>query len=197
MSTKFRLAIFASGSGTNAEQLFGHFKNNDQIEVTLLLSNNPSAYVLQRAKKAHVKAIVFDKNQLKEGEVLNWLTDNEISHIVLAGFLWLIPDNLIKNFPDRIINIHPALLPKYGGKGMYGSKVHEAVKAANEKETGITIHLVNEHYDKGDILFQTRVNVNATDTPEQIATKVHELEYKYYPTVIERWVLGKGVTEIK
>lgn len=195
MTSKFRLAIFASGSGTNAERIFAYFKNHDQIEVVLLLSNNPSAYALQRAEKANVKAMVFNRMQLNGGEVLSWLIENKITHIVLAGFLWLIPDNLIEAFPGKMVNIHPALLPKYGGKGMYGSKVHEAVKAANERETGITIHLVNEHYDKGNILFQGKVAINAKDSPDQIAAKVHELEYKYYPRVIEHWIWGKAMVE--
>ncbi len=186
---QFRLAIFVSGSGTNAERLFNHFKNHPQIQVALLLSNNAEAYALQRAAKAGVTSKVFSKAQLKDGEVLKWLAESRITHIVLAGFLWLIPTNLIEAYPNRIINIHPALLPKYGGKGMYGSVVHEAVKAADERETGITIHLVNEKYDEGAILFQAKISVDANDTPEQIANKVHQLEYQYYPTTVEGWIL--------
>ncbi|MEP2670069.1 MAG: phosphoribosylglycinamide formyltransferase [Cyclobacteriaceae bacterium] len=191
MNRKYRLAIFASGSGTNAERFFEHFKDHQQIEVALLLSNNPKAFVLERAKKAAVPARVFDKRQLKEGEVLNWLREDGITHIVLAGFLWLIPDNLLHAYPEQIINIHPALLPKYGGKGMYGSKVHEAVKEAGEMETGITIHLVNHHYDEGAILFQAKTIVNQKDTPDEIASKVHKLEYAHYPVVTEKWILGE------
>lgn len=191
MNRKYRLAIFASGSGTNAERFFEHFKDHQQIEVALLLSNNPKAFALERAKKAAVPAKVFDKRQLKEGEVLNWLREDGITHIVLAGFLWLIPNNLIDAYPEQIINIHPALLPKYGGKGMYGSKVHEAVKEAGEMETGITIHLVNQHYDEGAILFQAKTQLDNKETPDEIASKVHKLEYEHYPVVTEKWILGE------
>lgn len=191
MSKKFRIAVFVSGSGTNAERIFEHFKNHDSIEVVLLLSNNAEAYALKRAAKANVPAKVFSRQEFREGIVLHWLKEAEITHIVLAGFLWLIPKELISAYPNRIINIHPALLPKYGGKGMYGSKVHEAVKAAEDKETGITIHLVNEKYDEGKILFQTSVAINSTDTADEIANKVHQLEYAHYPEVIEKWILGK------
>lgn len=191
MSSKFRLALFASGSGTNAERFFAHFKNHPKIEVSLLLSNNALAYALTRAEKAGIKTKIFDKEQLKSGEVLGWLKGEKITHLVLAGFLWLIPDNLLNAYPNRIINIHPALLPKYGGKGMYGAKVHEAVKQAKEKETGITIHVVNEQYDEGTIVFQKKVPLLRADTPEQIANKVHQLEYEYYPKVVESWILKK------
>lgn len=191
-STQFRIAIFASGSGTNAERIFEHFKSHESIEVALLLSNNANAYALERARKARVPTLVFDRVQWREtDEVLKWLNENKITHIVLAGFLWLVPEILITAFPDKIINIHPALLPKYGGKGMYGSKVHEAVKAANDKVTGITIHLVNERYDKGQVLFQAKTKIEPSDSPEQIANKVHQLEYAHYPQVIENWILGK------
>lgn len=191
MGSKFRLAILASGNGTNAERFFEYFKDHEQIEISLLLSNNPAAYALERAKNNSVDYKVFDKAQLKHGEVLKWLKAGRITHIVLAGFLWLIPDNLLKAYPNKIINIHPALLPKYGGIGMYGSKVHEAVKAAQEKETGITIHLVNEQYDEGTIVFQSKIPLLRADSPEQIAEKVHGLEYQYYPKVVESWILKK------
>lgn len=189
MSRKHKLAIFASGSGTNAERFFSHFKNHNQIEVSLLLTNNPNAFVLERARNAGVPTRVFNRKQLRDGEVLSWLSERGITHIILAGFLWLIPDDLIDAYPEKIINIHPALLPKYGGKGMYGSKVHEAVKAANETETGITIHLVDQHYDEGAILFQAKTKIDRDDMPDEIAIKVHELEYKHYPVVVESWIL--------
>ncbi|HNP07692.1 MAG TPA: phosphoribosylglycinamide formyltransferase [Cyclobacteriaceae bacterium] len=192
MNRKYRLAIFASGSGTNAERFFSYFKNSSQIEIVLLLSNNAKAFVLERAKKAGVSSKVFDKQQLNEGDVLRWLQGSGITHIVLAGFLWLIPDNLINAYPNKIINIHPALLPKYGGRGMYGSKVHQAVKAAGETETGITIHLVNQHYDEGAILFQAKTEIDQKDTPDEIANKVHQLEYKHYPVVTEQWILKEA-----
>src|SRR4051812_30523242 len=137
MSKKFRLAIFASGSGTNAEAIMTYFQYHSQIQVAILLSNNPAAFALERAKKFHVPTRVFDKQQFRESEdVLRWLKEFEITHIVLAGFLWLLPESLIQSFPDKIINIHPSLLPKFGGKGMYGMKVHEAVKDAGENESG-------------------------------------------------------------
>jgi phosphoribosylglycinamide formyltransferase-1 len=186
---KYRIAIFASGSGTNAEEIMKRFQHHASIEVSLLLSNNPQAFALERAKKFGVSTKVFNRSTFRESdEVLNWLKDKIITHIVLAGFMWLVPDNLIKAFSGKIINIHPALLPKFGGKGMYGMHVHEAVKTANEKETGITIHEVNEHYDKGKVLFQATCPVDETDTPEQIAQTVHALEYRYYPGVIEEWI---------
>lgn len=190
MTKKFSIAIFASGSGTNAAEIFNYFRHHSSIEVALLLSNNPEAYVLERAKKFGIPVKVFNRQEYKETEILlNWLKENHITHIILAGFLWLIPDYLLKAFPHHIINIHPALLPKHGGKGMYGMKVHETVKHLQEKETGITIHEVNEKYDEGKIIFQAKCVVQPTDTPEQIASKVHELEYKHYPEVIERWIL--------
>ena len=189
MKSKARLAIFASGNGTNAEEIFNYFQHHSHIKVALLLSNNPEAYALDRAKKYGVDSKIFTKSQFRESEdVLNWLQQYEITHVVLAGFLWLIPQNLIKAFPKQIVNIHPALLPKFGGKGMYGMKVHEAVKNAGEIETGITIHAVNEQYDEGKILFQAKCNLLSTDTPEEIANKIHLLEHAHYPRVIEQWV---------
>lgn len=185
-----RLAIFASGSGTNAEEIFKFFRNHQQVSVVGLLSNNPEAYALVRAANHGVPTMVFNRKQFREtDEVVNWLKEKQITHIVLAGFLWLIPENLIRTFPGKIINIHPALLPRFGGKGMYGMKVHEAVKAAGETETGITIHEVNEQYDEGRILFKAICPVMGDDTPEVIANKVHQLEYAWYPKVIENWVL--------
>jgi phosphoribosylglycinamide formyltransferase-1 len=184
-----RIAIFASGSGTNAEEIFKHFHNHSSVEVVMLLSNNSQAFALERAKKFGVATKVFARTIFRESEeVLKWLKEKNVTHIVLAGFMWLVPDYLIKAFPGKIINIHPALLPKFGGKGMYGMHVHEAVKAAGEIETGITIHEVNEQYDKGKILFQSKCEVRKSDTPEQIAKKVHELEYANYSQVIEEWI---------
>jgi phosphoribosylglycinamide formyltransferase-1 len=188
---KARIAIFASGSGTNAEEIFKHFQHHPSAEVVLLLSNNPQAYALERAKKFGVEGRVFTRAQFRDSdEVLTWLQQKQVTHVVLAGFLWLIPANLTKAYPNHIVNIHPALLPKFGGKGMYGAHVHEAVKAAGEKETGITIHLVNEHYDEGKILFQARCPITESESPEQIAAHVHALEYAHYPRVIEGWIKG-------
>jgi phosphoribosylglycinamide formyltransferase-1 len=190
-SKKYRIAIFASGNGTNAEEIFRYFKNHSEIEVTLLLSNNPTAYALQRARNHNIKTLVFDRAEFKEGSVIRQALENAgVTHIVLAGFLWLIPEYLIRLYPDRIVNIHPALLPKYGGKGMYGAKVHEAVKNSGEVETGITIHLVNNQYDEGKILFQARCPVTSNQSPEEIAACVHQLEYEHYARVVERWVRG-------
>ncbi|MFN0189521.1 MAG: phosphoribosylglycinamide formyltransferase [Bacteroidia bacterium] len=191
MAEHVRIAIFASGNGTNAEEIINYFQGHPFIEIALLLSNNPNASALQRVKKYNVATKIFSKSQFVDGnEVVNWLKESGITHVVLAGFLWLIPSNLIKSYPSRIINIHPALLPKFGGKGMYGMKVHETVKALGEKETGITIHEVNEHYDEGRILFQIRCEVFSSDTPQQIAEKVHQLEYANYSKVIEQWIKG-------
>jgi len=187
---KYKIAIFASGNGSNAEAIMNYFKGNAQISVGLLLTNNANAYAIERAKKFGVLCKIFTKQDIQENTVIEWLTSAGISHIVLAGYLWLIPENLIKAFPNKIVNIHPALLPKFGGKGMYGMKVHEAVHASNELETGITIHLVNTKYDDGEVLAQKAVPVSDTDTPDDIARKVHELEHRYYPEVIENWILN-------
>lgn len=192
MATKYRLAIFASGNGTNAEKIMEYFDGHPSVEVVMLLSNNASAFALERAKKFDVATKVFDRAQFRDSnEVIHWLKDSGVTHVVLAGFLWLIPANLIQAYPGRMVNIHPALLPKHGGKGMYGMKVHEAVKAADDHETGITIHLVNEKYDEGEVLAQKSVAVTSDDSPKSIADKVHALEYQYYPVVIESWVTGK------
>lgn len=187
-----RIAIFASGSGTNAEEILAYFQYHPSIEVKVLLSNNPQAQALQRAERFKVKALTFNKAQFRDTyEVLTWLKDEKVTHIVLAGFMWLVPDYLIHAYPGKIINIHPALLPKFGGKGMYGKFVHEAVKAAGEAETGITIHEVNEHYDEGNIVFQATCGIEAVDSVETIAQKVQKLEHIHYPKVIEQWILQR------
>lgn len=191
MTTKARIAIFASGSGTNAEEIIKYFRNHDKIEAALVVTNNPQAFVLERAKRLDIASKVFDRATFRDQNAfLSLLTEYAITHIVLAGFLWLIPDYLIKAFPNRIINIHPALLPKYGGKGMYGMRVHEAVRDAGERETGITIHFVNEKYDSGEIVFQVACPLDSSDSPEKIAEKVHQLEHKMYPRIIESIILG-------
>ncbi len=184
-----RLAIFISGNGSNAEVIFQHFQNHLSIEVGMVLSNNPDAFGLERAKKFSVPSKVFTRTQFRESEeVLQWLKEAGITHLVLAGFLWLVPVYLIRAFPHRIINIHPALLPKFGGKGMYGMKVHEAVKEAQDAQTGITIHEVDEKYDEGRTLFQSVCDIDLTDTPKEIAEKVQRLEHLHYPRVIEEWI---------
>ena len=170
MNKKFSIAILASGNGSNAEAIIRYFQNHESIGVGLILSNNPDAYVLKRAGEHHIPSRIFNKIEFRDSVVVrDWLLEKRITHIVLAGFLWLIPDYLVKAYPDRIINIHPALLPNYGGKGMYGMFVHQAILENNEKETGISIHYVNEHYDEGGIIFQQSVNIEECSTEEEIA----------------------------
>ena len=184
------IAIFASGSGTNAENIIRYFSNRKSAEVSLVLSNRREAYVLKRAASLNVRSVFFDRKDLYEKEkVSRYLSMYKIDFIVLAGFLWLIPENILNIYEKRIINIHPALLPKHGGKGMYGEKVHEEVIAKHEKESGITVHYVNNRYDEGDIIFQARCAVTPEDTPDTLASKVHTLEYKHFPEVIEKLVL--------
>ncbi|MFM7194769.1 MAG: phosphoribosylglycinamide formyltransferase [Bacteroidota bacterium] len=183
-----RIAVFASGSGTNAEQIFGYFRNHGSISVGLLLSNKPDAYALVRAEKAGIASMVFTRDEFASGIVLEKLISAGITHLVLAGFLWLMPEATVRHYAGRIINIHPALLPAFGGKGMYGMRVHEAVKASGATTTGITIHEVNERYDEGRIIFQASCPVDPQDTPERIAEKVHALEYGHYPSTIDRWI---------
>ncbi len=184
-----KLAIFASGNGTNAQQIAEYFMKNETVSVSLILSNRKDAFVLTRAKNLDIPSFVFDRHQFyNTPDVLKILIDQKIDLIVLAGFLWLVPVNILQSFNNRIVNIHPALLPKYGGKGMYGDKVHQAVIDNKDKESGISIHYVNEVYDDGEIIFQARCNVDDRDTPESLAKKVHELEYKHYPEVIEQLV---------
>lgn len=185
-----RIAVFASGSGTNAQNIMEYFSDNKNVIVDSLWSNNPRAYALTRADCMGVESVVFNRHQFYEtDEVLQDLKSRNIDLIVLAGFLWLVPEGLILNFP--ILNIHPALLPKYGGKGMYGMKVHQAVVDNKDKKTGISIHLVNRHYDEGQVIFQAECTVDADDTPEIVAQKVHELEYTYFPVVIEKYLQEK------
>jgi phosphoribosylglycinamide formyltransferase 1 len=184
-SNLVNIAIFASGSGSNAENIANYFKDHSGIKVKLILTNNPKALVLERANKSGIEAITFSRDEFYNSEsIVDQLKNHEIHFVVLAGFMWLMPAYLVKAYAQKIVNIHPALLPKYGGKGMFGNFVHNAVAAAGEKETGITIHYVNERYDEGNIIFQAKCSVD-NDKPEQIASKVHELEYAHYPKVIE------------
>ncbi|MBO7523818.1 MAG: phosphoribosylglycinamide formyltransferase [Bacteroidales bacterium] len=183
------IAIFASGSGTNAENIIKHFETSKKAKIDLVLSNKKDAYVLERAKRLGINTFVFNRNDFYNSDVvINKLINNNIDFIVLAGFLWLVPERLIDIFEGKIINIHPALLPKYGGKGMYGERVHKAVVENHETESGITIHYVNNLYDSGDIIFQAKCEVKPEDTPEMVASKVHALEYEYFPKVIEELV---------
>jgi len=182
-----RIAIFASGSGTNAENIIRYFQERNNASVVQVLTNNQHAKVLNRAKHLKISAFSFNKIALhRSDDVLNLLQSARIDLIVLAGFLWKFPEHILAAFPNKVINIHPALLPKYGGKGMYGSHVHDAVVANKEKESGITIHFVNENYDEGAIIFQAKTNLTEMDTPETVAQKIHQLEYKHFPEVIEQ-----------
>ncbi len=183
---KKRIAIFASGSGSNAQKIMEYFKKSNDTEVAIVLTNNPDAYVLQRADNFEIPSHVFDRKEFREtDDVVQLLKNLQIDLIVLAGFLWLVPENLLKAFPNKIINIHPSLLPKYGGKGMYGDKVHLAVLENKELESGITIHFVNEHFDEGEVIQQARFKIEATDDLEMIKFKGQQLEHQYFPKVIE------------
>jgi len=186
-----RIAVFASGSGSNAQRIAEYFAETGMLEISAIYCNNPAAFVLERAKSLGIPSVVFNRDSFyNSASVLEDLQRRETDWIILAGFLWLIPENILQAFPHRIINIHPALLPKYGGKGMYGMKVHQAVIAARDAESGITIHYVNEHYDEGDIIYQARCKINKEDTPEILAAKIHELEYAHFPAVIGKLVAG-------
>mgnify|MGYP003293517607 FL=1 len=181
-----RIAILASGSGSNAENIANYFKGSDYALVTFILANNPEAYVLERAKRLGIEAAVVTKQQFIEADsIIAMLEEREIDFVVLAGFLLLVPQKLISAYPGRIVNIHPALLPKHGGKGMYGDRVHKAVVESGDSESGITIHLIDENYDKGTTFFQAKCPVLPTDTPDDVAAKVHALEYEHFPHVIE------------
>ena len=181
-----KIVLFASGNGSNVENIIQYFKNHTNISVVGIYSNNQYAKVLERAKNHSIFSYCFTKNDLNEGIVLDKLNEFQPDLIVLAGFLWKLPEHIIETYPNKIINIHPALLPKFGGKGMYGMYVHQAVLNNDEKETGITIHYVNEHYDEGEFIFQKSVAIENCKTPEEIAQKVHELEYQYYPQIIKK-----------
>jgi len=181
-----KIAVLVSGSGSNAENLVKYFRKGDLARVTLILSNKRDAFALERAQRLGVPSLYFDRNEFyNSSKVLETLKEQEIDWIVLAGFLWLVPNAIIEAYQGRIVNIHPALLPKYGGKGMFGMKVHTAVVENGEHETGITIHYVNSRYDEGNVIFQVKTEVLPTDTPEIVADKVHALEYEHFPKVVE------------
>jgi phosphoribosylglycinamide formyltransferase-1 len=183
---KKRIAIFASGSGSNAQKIMEYFKKHDDAEVAIVLTNNPEAYVLQRADNFEIPSHIFDRQEfIKTDEVVQLLKNLQIDLVVLAGFLWLIPQNLLKAFPNKIINIHPSLLPKFGGKGMYGDKVHHSVLDAREEESGITIHFVNEKFDEGEVIHQSRFRIEEGDDLEMVKFKGQQLEHLHYPKVIE------------
>jgi phosphoribosylglycinamide formyltransferase-1 len=183
---KKRIAIFASGSGSNAQKIMEHFKKSNDAEVSIVLTNNPDAYVLQRADNFEIPSHIFDKAEFRDTDhIVEILKNLQIDLIVLAGFLWLIPKNLLEAFPNKIINIHPALLPKYGGKGMYGDKVHTAILKNGETESGITIHFVNEKFDEGEIIHQSKFKIEPNDDLEMVKFKGQQLEHQHFPKVIE------------
>ncbi len=182
-----KIALFASGNGSNVQRIAEYFKDNPEVAISMVLTNNPKAGVLERAKNLGLKTLQFTKDEFyHSSKIVDILKEQHVDLIVLAGFLWLVPGDLIKAFPNKIINIHPALLPGYGGKGMYGHHVHEAVIRNRESKSGITIHYVNDKYDEGQIIFQSAFDLADDETPESLAGKIHEQEYKYFPVVIEK-----------
>ena len=189
-----RLSIFVSGGGTNLQRIAEYFAENSEVEIANVICNNPYAYAIERAKNLNIPCKIINRAEFKSEDFTKELLDQNIDLIVLAGFLWLVPKHLIDAFPNKIINIHPALLPKYGGKGFYGEHVHEAVVTAKEEYSGITIHYVNEHYDSGDIIFQAKVALEEGETPDSLAAKIHTLEYKHYPEVIEKLTINNVET---
>ena len=192
-----KLVVFASGNGSNALNLAAYFKQNPLISFTTIYCNNPNAGIINKAKENGLGFRVFTREEWKDGTIQSELEFLKTDFIVLAGFLWLVPEELVEKYPNRIINIHPSLLPKYGGKGMYGMAVHQAVVNASESETGITIHLVNKEYDKGAILFQTTTQLTLEDTAESVASKIHDLEYAYFPKTVENYILNSEYTKNK
>ncbi|MEP0985890.1 phosphoribosylglycinamide formyltransferase [Ekhidna sp.] len=190
MKNKINLAILASGSGSNAENIVQYFEQHEIIQVKEILSNKKDAFVHERAKKLNIPSYTFSKEEFQDTSFIKRLAD--IDYIVLAGFLWLIPKYLVSAFQNRIINIHPALLPKYGGKGMYGDRVHKSVIDARERKSGITIHLVDEKYDEGAHLFQAECLISDQDTPQTLAQKIHKLEYEHFPQVIEKYIRSRA-----
>lgn len=193
---RHRIALFASGGGTNVQRICDYFAGSADIRPTVIFCNNPKAYVIERAKRLGIPCILINRTMLNDPDtMLPLLHQYGADYLVLAGFLALLPSYLIQAYPDHIVNIHPALLPKYGGKGMYGMNVHEAVVANKEKESGITIHLVNEEYDRGKPLFQARCQVDPSDNAEDVAAKIHELEQRHFPEVILTWILDNEKSE--
>lgn len=181
-----KIAVFASGNGSNAQAIAEYFSKENEARVIMILSNRKDAFVIQRAADLSIPTIIFNRSEFYDTDkITNYLIGQNIDLVVLAGFLWLLPSSLVKAFPNRIVNIHPALLPKFGGKGMYGHFVHEAVVASGDTESGITIHFVNECYDEGQIIFQARCTVDPLDTADSLAAKIHELEYAHFPRVID------------
>lgn len=191
MEKPIRLAILGSGNGTNAQQISEYFAGRTDVEVACIIYNKRDAYIAERAKRLGIESRYFGRADFYEnGAVMDYLRQKQVDWVILAGFLWLVPQEMLAAYPGRIINIHPALLPKYGGKGMYGHHVHEAVVANHETESGITIHIVDEHYDRGTTLFQARCSVTPDDTPDTLAAKIHLLEKEHFPRVIDQTICG-------
>lgn len=189
MDKSVRLAILGSGNGTNAQQISEYFAGRNDVEVACIIYNVKDAFIAQRAKNLGIESHYFGRADFYENHaVLDYLRQKQTDWVILAGFLWLVPQEILDAYPGRVINIHPALLPKYGGRGMYGHHVHEAVVAAGERESGITIHIVDENYDRGTILFQARCTVDPDDTPDTLAAKIHLLEKEHFPRVIDETV---------
>ena len=184
-----KIAVFASGTGTNAERIIQYFAEKRTAEVALVITNKEEAGVIQRAERLNVPCFLVTSKEFKEGKACALLLQHRVDFIVLAGFLLRVPDDILSHYPNCIVNIHPSLLPKFGGKGMYGHHVHEAVLASGDKESGITIHYINEHYDEGDIILQKKCPVLSDDTPDTLASRIHQLEYEYYPQVIEQLMM--------
>ncbi|MFY0643356.1 MAG: phosphoribosylglycinamide formyltransferase [Bacteroidia bacterium] len=185
-----KIEIWASGSGSNAEELFEYFKNHPEIEVSGFMTNNPSAKVIERAERLSCPIALVPMSKMKNGEYLNELKDKGVDYIILAGYLKLVSTDIVQNFSNRIINVHPSLLPKYGGKGMYGHHVHNAVLEAHEKQTGISIHLVNNEFDKGRILAQFTTGIEKDESIETLLPKIQRLEHKFFPMVVEDYILS-------
>ncbi|MBO7226194.1 MAG: phosphoribosylglycinamide formyltransferase [Bacteroidales bacterium] len=193
MKKETRIAILGSGNGSNAQRITEYFANNSTIKISTFITNKKDAYIVERAKNLNIPCQYFSRTDFYSTDnVLSYLKDLEIDFVVLAGFLWLVPQNLLEHFPNKIVNIHPALLPNYGGKGMYGMHVHESVIANKEKESGITIHLVDQNYDEGKTIFQAKCQIDEIDTPETLANKIHSLEYEYFPKVIEQIIMDSN-----
>lgn len=191
---KKNIAIFASGSGTNAENIINYFRNNPRISINLIVTNREDAFVRERAKRLEVDSYVIKKEAWKDQNLVNdLLSKYNIDYIILAGFLLRVPQYILDKYHNRVINIHPALLPKFGGKGMYGDNVHKAVIDSKDEESGITIHFCNENYDEGNIIFQAKCPISPNDTFEVVAQKVHQLEYKYFPVIIEQVLLDDNI----
>ncbi|MBO7496096.1 MAG: phosphoribosylglycinamide formyltransferase [Salinivirgaceae bacterium] len=192
-----RLAIMASGSGSNAENIVKYFAHSTEIEVAAIISNKADAYVLERAQYLHVPSYVMSRaDMVGTDKLLNLLRELKTDWVILAGFLVLLPECIVNEYDGKILNIHPSLLPKFGGKGMYGDKVHQAVVEAREKESGITIHKIDANYDEGTTVFQAKIRVEPLDNAEKVAQKVHALEYKFYPQIIENLVLGRDFEKV-